>query len=118
MFEWARALEPMLSESERGRFAPTLGATMAAMVEEWAKKWVADHSGASKEAANIAGTRHLLGLLAERERRSLRENAGDRDRAERSLRVLELIDTTEKYVAASVTIVNSMEALAAGLAEG
>ncbi len=118
MFEWARALEPMLSEAEHGRFAAALGATMAGFVEEWAKKWVEDHQNASKEAANIAGTRHLLSLLAERERRRLRDAAADRDRLERSLRNLDLIENTEKYIAASVTIANSMEALAAGMAEG
>ncbi|MBL8746855.1 MAG: AAA family ATPase [Phycisphaerae bacterium] len=117
MFEWARTLEPMLEESERGRFSASLGSTMAGLVEAWAKKWVEDHKNASKEAANLAGTRHLLGLLAERERRRLREAAGERDRLERSLRVLDLIEKTELYVASSVTIANSMEALAAGMAE-
>lgn len=118
MFEWATALEPMLADAERGRFSQALGSTMAGFVEEWAKGWVERNKNASKEAANIAGTRHLLSLLAERERRRLREGAAERDRAERSLRVLEMIETTEKYIAASVTIANSMEALAAGMAEG
>lgn len=121
MFEWATALEPMLAEAERGRFSPALGSTMAGFIEGWATGWVERNKNASKEAANIAGTRHLLSLLAERERRRLRESAApgaERERAERSLRVLEMIETTEKYVAASVTIGNSMEALAAGMAEG
>lgn len=118
MFEWANTLEPMLSESERGRFAPALGATMAKMIEDWAQGWVAAHPGASKEAANLAGTRHLLGLVAERERRQLRRQMSDHAALERSVRVLGMIEDAEKYVAASVGIAHSMEALAAAMARG
>lgn len=115
MYDWARTLEPMLVEIERGGFPATLAATMAALIEEWAKKWVDDHPGAGKEAANIAGTRHLLGLLAERERRRLRLHAAEHARLERALHNLDAIDETERYVAAAVTIPNSMESLAAAL---
>lgn len=120
MFEWSRTLEPMLASADRARLTPTLGATMAKLIEDWAQGWVKDHPNASKEAANIAGTRHLLGLLAERERRSLRDAAkgNTRERLERSLRSLEHIERAERYVSANVTITNSMEALAAGLAGG
>lgn len=118
MFDWARTLEPMLADAEQARFTPEMGAKMASMVEEWARKWVEDHKNASKEAANLAGTRHLLSLLAERERRRLRESAAHPDRLDRSLRVLTLIENTEKYIASSVPIAFSMEALAAGMAEG
>jgi DNA polymerase-3 subunit delta' len=118
MFEWSRTLEPMLASADRARLAPTLGATMAKFIEDWAQQWVKDHPSASKESANIAGTRHLLGLLAERERRSMRESAtaDAPERLERSLRTLDAIDRAERHVAAHVTIANSMEALAAGLA--
>lgn len=114
--QWARTLDPLLEQARRGRPAPTLGSTMAALVDDWAKQWVAEHPGASKESANQAGTQSLLGMLAERARRELRERCGSGQSPEPALRQLEFIDQAERFVAQSVSLGNSMGALAASLA--
>lgn len=117
MWEWADRLEPMLVEAERDRFTPGFGSTMASIADEWAANWVAARPHASKEAANLAGTRHLLAYLAERERRRLRDASagGDEHRLHRSLRSLSLIARAERHVEAHVPLSSAMEALAAGL---
>lgn len=117
MVEWASRLEPMLVEAERERFTVGFGSTMASLIDQWAANWVASRPNASKEAANLAGTRHLLAYLAERERRRLREAAvaADEHRSRRSLRSLSLIARAEQHVEAHVPLAPAMEALASGL---
>ncbi len=112
LFKWANRLDPMLDAVESGRFDPELGPSMASLIEEWAKAWVAEHENASKEAANIAATGHMLSMLAERARRALRASAGDRDAAERALAALDLIARAQRHIGASVQIGFTMENLA------
>lgn len=116
LYDWHRTLEPMLRDAERGVYSPSLGQTMAKLIEEWAKAAVASKPTASKEAANIAGTRLLLSMLSERRRMRLRDAAArDLGAAERELRALDAIDEAERQVAAAVTITNAMEFLSAQL---
>lgn len=114
---WNRALAPMLAESDIGRFAPALASTMSEFIEGWAKKWVAEHDNASKEAANHAGTRAVLSLLAARAHRELRAaaTAGSEPDLEHAMRNLELLEEADKYIAAHVGIGLTMENLAAQL---
>ncbi|MDX2114172.1 MAG: AAA family ATPase [Planctomycetota bacterium] len=121
MYEWSRTLEPMLASADRGSFTPGMGVTLAKLVDDWAQGWVKAHENASKEAANLAGTRHLLALLAERQRRGLRAASGaaekiDRDRVDRLLASLEAVEQAERHVAAHVPIAHAMERLAIALA--
>lgn len=70
---WAESLDPMVARLAAGKPDPRFGATMAKLVDDYAKAWVENHKGASKEAANKAGVLHMLGLLGETCRRNLRE---------------------------------------------
>lgn len=113
MIGWWRTIEPMLADIDRGRFAPALGTTMAKLIEDWARQWVSDHPNASKEAANIAGTRHMLSLIAERARQRLRAGGSD---VEREVRSIDLVEQADRYIGASVPIASAMENLSAQLA--
>ena len=74
-------------------------------------------SDASKEAANVVATRHMLGIIAERARGRLREGAaGDAQAMERSLHALDAVMETERYIGANVPIAHAMDDLAARLA--
>lgn len=116
LFAWMESLEQPLAQTEAGRFSPALGATMAGLIDQWAKTWVDEHENASKEAANIVATRHMLGIIAERARGRLRAGAdGDPQAVERSLRTLDVVMDAERYIAANVPIAHTMEDLAARL---
>lgn len=114
---WMESLEAPLAQAERGRFHPELGVTMAALVEEWSQAWVAGHENASKEAANLTATRHLLTIIAERARSRLREAAGrDKAATRRALRTVDVTLDALRQVAAHVPLAPAMDDLAARLA--
>lgn len=73
--EWAEAITPLVAAAASGRPVPELGKTMAELVETYAQRWVAEHAGASKDAANKAGVKYMLGLVGEVARRKLHELA-------------------------------------------
>ena len=56
---WAEEILPAVDAMGRGRYPVELGRKMHQIVEDFAKRWVADHDGASKEAAN----KHAAGLM-------------------------------------------------------
>lgn len=115
MYQWSRELEPMLSEVERGRFPSGLGSAMARLVDEWAKESVSKSPQASKEAANLTGARALLGMLAQRSSRRLRQAALEAQDPTPHARMIELLERTERHVAAHVPLAHALEGLAAGM---
>lgn len=117
LYQWATALEPLLRESDQGKFPLALGGTMAKLVGGWAEQWVADHKNASKEAANHAAVRHLATLLSDRYRTRLRDAMGKGDHAtgERCARSIDRIVDAERHVATNVNMGLALEALAADL---
>ena len=117
---WMDTLEPMLRDAEAGVYSAALGATIKTLVDEWAKAQVDANDGASKDAANKAGTRQILELLAERVRRSVRRLGTEgvetnRATLEQRLRELELIGEAEVHVARNVNLQLAMENLSAQL---
>ncbi|MHC4996117.1 MAG: hypothetical protein ACYTGQ_13810, partial [Planctomycetota bacterium] len=77
MDRWAESVEPMLVAAASGRPSAEFGQTMTDLVEAFAKQWVNDHKGASKDASNKAGVRHMLGLLGEISRQRLARGAAE-----------------------------------------
>jgi len=112
LYKWANRLEPMLSAAESGRYDANLGPTMASLIDEWAKEWVEGRENASKEAANFLAAGHMLSMLAERARRSMREAGSDRESLERALALLTVIEQTDRYIRASVQAQFATEDLA------
>ncbi len=116
---WLDRLDPMLRDAERGVFSAELGGVMKTLIDDWAKAHVETHEGASKDAANKAGTRKLLELLSERVRAGMRAASSDatanRAALERRARELELIGEAEHHVARNVNLQLAMENLAAQL---
>jgi len=116
LFEWAAELEPMLQRADRAEFSPELGERMAKLIDEWAGAQVKKEKNASKDAANKAGVRRLLHLLAERYRRRLRESAASGADGSAEIGAIELIRQAERQIDANVHLVMAMENLAARLA--
>lgn len=59
LFDWAQTVIPALDQMCLGRFPIELGQQIAQMIDGFAKRWVDQHDGASKEAAN----RQAAGLM-------------------------------------------------------
>jgi len=134
LHRWEQRLEPMLEAAERGEFRMTrdpfpsqgkdrkalasLGQILTELVDQWAAAWVKEHEkeNPSKDAANKAGARRALDLLAERERLRMRRCLDEGQDVEPRLRALEIIHDAERDLAANVQLQIVMERLAVRLA--
>jgi len=80
--EWLRQMRPMLDKLATGRTPVDFGETMHGLCDGFAESWVGAHKNASKEAANKAAVRAMLGLLGEECRRRIAELAARADAAD------------------------------------
>lgn len=117
LYQWSLALEPLLAQTDAGRFPIELGQTMSKLVGAWAEQWVSEHKNASKEAANRAAVRHLATLLAGRYRERLGAAAkrGDETGCEAAARAIDAVTRGERDVAVNVNMGQALENLAAQL---
>lgn len=114
-FGWHTTLEPMIDSADRGRFPIAMGETMAKLVDEFAAAWVKAHANASKDAANKAGARHLLAILASHARSRLRESGAgtSSERApEKWMDLIDLLREAESQLHANVNMKLLFENLA------
>jgi DNA polymerase III subunit delta' len=118
MAQWSQRLEPMLNAAERGEYDTELGGALAECVDEWANWWVERHKAEnpSKDAANKAGVRHVLDLLAERARRQVWRECEDEHASNRAMRTIDLLYETEQNIASNVNLKLAMENLAVQMA--
>ncbi|TVQ32687.1 MAG: AAA family ATPase [Phycisphaeraceae bacterium] len=116
LYDWAVQLEPMLAAADAGEFSPELGERMTKFIDEWAKAQVEKNKNASKEAANKAGARRMLHLLAERARRQLRDDASRGVDAAGALATIDLVRAAERHIESNVNLALTMEHLAARMA--
>jgi DNA polymerase-3 subunit delta' len=115
---WDERLTPLLERTERREHAPALGGAIHGLVEEWAGAQVDEDEKRSKDAANKAGARMALSLIAERSRRALRSavERGDAAARERSLRALDAVEEASRRINQNVNASLAYDALAAELA--
>jgi len=111
--QWHNGLSPMLRDLVAGRFPSAMGQTLAECVDDFANAWVKNHENASKDAANKAGTGHVLFLLAAQARHELVENCDDENEADRWLGVIDAICTAEQQIYANVNMKMVFEDLVA-----
>jgi len=120
--EWYTQVVPMVRDVVQGKPAPAMGEAMAKLVESFAKAWVDGHKGASKDAANKAGVRHMLGLLGELCREGLRHTTAKLtedtpgDEADMRLRPwltgIQLLQEAERQLGANVALALLLDNLA------
>jgi DNA polymerase III subunit delta' len=117
-YQWHLALDPMLVEAARGVHPLALGATMTKLVDDWASGWVKAGEKAgenrSKDAANRAGVRRMLSLVAEHARSGL----ADPVRSSVSLRTIDLVARAQQQIDTNVQMRMVFDHLAAGLSAG
>lgn len=74
---WLATVEPLVDDLAAGRPSPQAGATLSTLADDYATAWVDSRKNASKEAANKAALRALIGLMGELCRRRVANTAGD-----------------------------------------
>ncbi|MBO6513840.1 MAG: hypothetical protein JJ974_07755, partial [Phycisphaerales bacterium] len=117
IYQWARALEPLFVQCDRGEYPISLGATMNDLVDNWAKDWVkkGDKLGEnrSKLVANQIGIKYMLMLIADRYRKQLT----DPHKAERALHAIDMVGRAQSELNTHVQLKFVMDHLAAGLSQ-
>ena len=109
---WAETVLPAMDQMAKGAPTGTLGQQIAECIDGFARQWVDDHPGASKEAANKLAADLMGAMIAARARsrmRSLAEQcpAGDIDTGETQLTPwLGVIDAVERMRQLLATNVN------------
>jgi DNA polymerase-3 subunit delta' len=109
---WHLQLAPMLDQLAAGIFPAEMGATMAALVDEFATAWVKGHDNASKEAANNAGAQHLFRILSTHADGRMRAAIGAGEPPDAMLEVIDLIAEAERRIRAHVNLKQVLENLA------
>ncbi len=120
MDQWAEAIAPMVQQVAAGKPVPEMGKGMLEMIESYAVRWVDEHDNASKDAANKAGVRYMLGMIGELCRRKLHElSAGSaatveeiEQRSEPWLRGIDLLQQAERELESNVSMALLMDNLA------
>jgi DNA polymerase-3 subunit delta' len=113
LHQWHQTLGPMLAGLDRGQFPGELGGTMAKLVDERAAAEADASASASKDAANRAWAKRLLGYVAHHYRERLRERPDERAAA-----AVDLLADAERQIDANVRYGDVLENLSAQLARG
>lgn len=110
---WAEAVLPALRKMEKGHYPIGLGQEMADGQEEFAKRWVDEHPGASKEAANKRAGTLMFTLITQFARAELARAADACDPADPVandarllpwLGVLEAVSEAEREINANLRV--------------
>ena len=121
LFAWDAALRDSLKLVEQGRCPVGLGEMLAKLIDERAAAWVKQNPDASKDAANKAWGRRMLGFLAEDTRTRLRmrtqgkiaEQVEQDVSAQRLLNAIDAISAAETHMALNVNMGMLLENLVA-----
>ncbi len=121
LFAWDDGLKEQLRQVEQGKFPIALGETMAKLIDERAAAWVKEHPEASKDAANKAWARRMLGFLSEDARARLRTRTQGKTGAAveqdsgalRLMNAIDAISAAESHLAMNVNMGLLLENLAA-----
>jgi DNA polymerase-3 subunit delta' len=102
---WQQTLEPLINQMARGQRPAELGGALAGMVESFSQEWVKAQPQASKDAANKAGVRHVLGLMGELCREQIRHQHSDHaTRADQENAIAAWLDAVDLLVDAEAEL--------------
>ncbi len=113
LYEWAKVVLPALDAMARQQHPHALGGQMAGFIDEFAKSWVQDNEGASKDAANRRASALLFSMIGQHARLRLRELAdqsdgADTDAAEAAiepwLRAIDALGEAQRHLSSNVNL--------------
>ncbi len=108
---WQQTLDPMIDAMAKGKGAGEIGPTMTQLANDFAEQWVNRNKNASKDAANKAAVRHILGLVGEVCRQRLHDVSEQADPVDPGttdrklhlwLRGIDLAQDADKHLATNV----------------
>lgn len=111
LYEWARVVLPAIDAMAQSRYPSELGQQMAAFIDSFAKQWVHDHHGASKDAANKHATALLWSIIAQHAQSKIHALANqcdpnDPESAESTLTpwlgVIDALNDAQRHIARNV----------------
>jgi DNA polymerase-3 subunit delta' len=125
LFAWHTALDAPLAtliEAKPGANPAVggLGQTMAKLIDERAAEAIKRSPDSSKDTANRAWCKRMLGFVAERTRRQLQSaaRAGNAERAEAMARSLDHVAVAERHLDTNVNYAVVLENMVAQIASG
>jgi DNA polymerase-3 subunit delta' len=110
--EWIPALEPLLTQLDRGGWSPEITTCMAERIDLWSKAVVKENPRASKDAANREGAEMMFRVMLQHVCRTLRSETDGRD-LERRCRTIDRIAEAESQCMAGLNMKHVLEALTA-----
>ena len=122
LYAWHQKLGPLLDELAKGGFPPELAPAMGKFISERAEAVVEANPAASKDSANKAWARRMLGYVSEDARSRLRQLAsksgaggGLREdiRATRLLQLIDRVNDAERELGSNVNMAFVLENLVA-----
>jgi hypothetical protein len=124
LFTWEQTLRPALDMLERGQFPIPLGGEMARLIDERAAASIKGRPEASKDAANKAWARRMLGFVGEDLRSRLRARTAGKTSAQieadasavRLINGVDAISSAEGFLMSNVNQTMVLENLVAQLA--
>lgn len=75
LFDWAHTVIPAIDQASQGQYPIDLGQEMKEMIDGFAKRWVDEHTGASKEAANRMAAAVLWSIIGQYARQQIHKLA-------------------------------------------
>lgn len=119
VLEWFSILGGLLDEVIAGRYSPSLAASMAKCIDDWATARVEENRDASKEAARHAASHLMLRVIASLVRERLAHAAKARpDAAQRHADHLERLDVAQRQIDANVQPIFALENWIVGAVRG
>lgn len=71
LFEWGQTVVSAIDQASQGQYPVDLGQEIKEMIDGFAKRWVDDHDGASKEAANRMGAAAMWSIISQHARQQI-----------------------------------------------
>jgi DNA polymerase III delta prime subunit len=124
LYDWAKSVLPLVNAMRDGRYPAPLGAMMADLMKAFAERWVDEHRGASKDAANKQAAGLMWTLITQHARhkmveQSARCEAGNPIAAELLLEpwvgVIDAVGGAERDLASNVNMGLVCDALVAAM---
>ena len=75
LFDWGQTIIPAIDQASQGIYPTDLGQEMKEMIDGFAKRWVDEHAGASKEAANRMAAAVLWSIIGQYARQQIHQLA-------------------------------------------
>ena len=75
LYNWAKVVLPAINDMTKDRYPTELGGQLAEMINAFAERWVEEHPGASKEAANKRAAGLMWAMISQHARNKINELA-------------------------------------------